>query len=66
VSDKLTSLLRFVQTEMGNNGARVFGLEKAFLTVKESCDGMVELFDSAKKESHGGKFWNYDGKPEGW
>jgi norsolorinic acid ketoreductase len=56
----------WVQTETGNGGARFFGLEKAPQTVKESCDGMVKLFDKATKESHGGKVWNYEGNQEAW
>jgi norsolorinic acid ketoreductase len=37
-------------------------MEKAAVTVEDSCDGMVKLLDSVTKESHGGKFWEYTGE----
>ena len=33
---------RFVQTDMGNAGARSFGMEKAFVTVEDSVAGVVK------------------------
>lgn len=60
-------LCSFVQTEMGNNGARILlGREKAFIGVDESCDGMVQFIDAATKDSHGGKFWDNEGKQVSW
>lgn len=47
---------------MGNTGARYFGLEKAYLTVEESCDGMVEVIEKSTKETHGGKIWGHLGE----
>ena len=52
----------WVQTDLGNKGAVLFGVEKATVTVDDSCDGMVKLLDSVTKESHGGKFWEYTGE----
>ncbi|KAH8779993.1 hypothetical protein F5883DRAFT_449343 [Diaporthe sp. PMI_573] len=57
----------FVQTEMGNMGARLLlGLEEAFIGVDESCNGIVQLIDAATKDSHGGRFWDNEGKPLSW
>jgi norsolorinic acid ketoreductase len=56
----------WVQTELGNTGARAFGLEKAALTVEESCSGVVMLIEKATKEGHGGKLWGHDGELLVW
>lgn len=56
----------WVQTEMGNFGAKAFGIEHAPLGIKESCDGVVALVDSATKETHGGGFWGHDGEKLAW
>ncbi|KAG8160907.1 hypothetical protein KVR01_009171 [Diaporthe batatas] len=57
----------FVQTDMGNLGARtVLGMEKASIGVDESCDGVVKVIDTATKESHGGRFWDFEGKSLTW
>ena len=34
---------RFVQTEMGNSSAVLFGLEKAHISVEESVSGLVKV-----------------------
>lgn len=51
---------------MGNASARLLGLEKAFIGVDESCDGIVRVIDAATKDSHGGKLWDNDGKLLNW
>lgn len=51
---------------MGNGGAAMLGLEKADITVEESVVPMIALFDAATRETHGGKFWNYDGTQKAW
>jgi norsolorinic acid ketoreductase len=52
---------------MGNMGARLLlGLEEAFIGVDESCNGIVQLIDAATKDSHGGRFWDNEGKPLSW
>jgi hypothetical protein len=51
---------------MGNRSARTIGLEKAYITVDESCNGIVQLIDAATKDSHGGKFWDNEGKQLSW
>ncbi|KAH4198234.1 hypothetical protein HBH69_193230 [Parastagonospora nodorum] len=43
----------FVQTEMGNKGAKIFGMEKAFLTVEDSTNFLVLTIDKATKETSG-------------
>ncbi|KAL9621505.1 MAG: hypothetical protein Q9160_004035 [Pyrenula sp. 1 TL-2023] len=56
----------WVQTDMGNRGATLSGLEKAPQTLEESIVGMMNVFDAAERETHGGKFWAYDGTTVAW
>jgi norsolorinic acid ketoreductase len=56
----------WVQTDLGNTGARALGLESAYITVDESCDGMVKVIASSSKETHGGKKVLYTGAIEEW
>ncbi|KAK6953012.1 hypothetical protein Daesc_005309 [Daldinia eschscholtzii] len=55
----------WTQTDMGNNAAKSVGLEKALITIDESCDGIFKVIKQATKES-GRKLWNYDGKTKAW
>ncbi|EXJ55060.1 uncharacterized protein A1O5_12799 [Cladophialophora psammophila CBS 110553] len=67
--EKLTAFVAhpgWVRTDMGDSGARVFGLEHAPDSLLDSCDGMIKLFDEATKETHGGKLWQYDGIQLPW
>ena len=48
----------WVQTDMGNAGAKVAGMEQAPLTLKQSVDGITKLIDEATRETHSGKYWN--------
>ncbi|KAI0119552.1 NAD(P)-binding protein [Daldinia grandis] len=52
----------WVQTELGNAGARGLGVEQAPLGVDESCDGMVRMLTISTKAEHGGKMVSYDGE----
>lgn len=52
----------WVQTEMGNEGARTFGVEKAPVTVEDSVNGMYEVLTTATKEKWGGKVVLYTGE----
>ena len=52
----------FVQTEMGNKGARTFGMEEAPTTVDESVGGMVNVLTTGTKENYGGKVVLYNGE----
>ncbi|KAI8628947.1 NAD(P)-binding protein [Xylariaceae sp. FL1651] len=56
----------FVQTEAGNRAAQAFGLSQATVTIEESCDGLMKIFDNASKATHGGKLWRFDGIEVGW
>ncbi|KAI2615380.1 hypothetical protein GGR54DRAFT_632248 [Hypoxylon sp. NC1633] len=56
----------WVQTELGNAGAVGLGLEKAELTLDESCDGMMQVFSTSTKEKHGGKMVLYNGEIGDW
>lgn len=67
--DKLTAFVihpGWCQTDMGNSAAVIFRLEQAPVEVMEACSGILQLIDRAGKESHGGKFWNYDGEQLAW
>lgn len=66
IPPRLTLIDSWVQTDMGNSGAQVFGLEEAPDSLDESVDGMVKLFDAATKETHGGKFWHHHGEQDAW
>lgn len=52
----------WVQTEMGNTAAHLFGVAAAPLTVDESVDGLFRLLTTATKEEHGGKVVLYTGE----
>ncbi|KAI9840234.1 MAG: hypothetical protein M1837_001817 [Sclerophora amabilis] len=56
----------FVQTDMGNAGARQFGMAEASNTIKESIDGVVSKIDTATKGETSGKFLSFDGTPMMW
>ncbi|KAJ7449396.1 hypothetical protein B0H11DRAFT_2202080 [Mycena galericulata] len=56
----------WVQTDMGNAGARYFGMKEAQVTVDDSCDGMVQLYATSTKAKHGGKMVLYDGEIMSW
>jgi norsolorinic acid ketoreductase len=56
----------WVQTDLGNEGARNAGMSSAPLTVEQSVHGMLTQLDGATRETHGGKPINYDGKVLPW
>ena len=56
----------FVQTDMGNNGARKFGMEKAFTEVEDCVSGMVSIVDGATREKTSGRFPSWDGGDFPW
>ncbi|KAL2862579.1 uncharacterized protein BJX67DRAFT_295608 [Aspergillus lucknowensis] len=47
-----------VQTDMGNAGARVMGLEEAPNTIEEAITKTTATIDAATREATSGKFWN--------
>ncbi|KAK3334212.1 hypothetical protein B0T19DRAFT_484097 [Cercophora scortea] len=51
----------FAQTDMGNAGAKFFGLEQAVVTVKDSVEGILKVIDSGTRQSVSGRFLQYDG-----
>ncbi|KAL6819836.1 hypothetical protein V8C40DRAFT_281169 [Trichoderma camerunense] len=55
----------FVQTDMGNRGAKAQGLEKAPVTVEDSTAGLVKLIDAASRETTG-RFLDLDGGEIPW
>ncbi|CZR67895.1 probable aflatoxin biosynthesis ketoreductase nor-1 [Phialocephala subalpina] len=56
----------WVQTEIGNRGARLYGIEKATTTIEESTEGILKVIDTATKETHSGKMWTWEGKQVPW
>lgn len=53
-----------VSTDMGTKGAEGFGRsleELGAITPEHSAKSLLAVIDVAKKETHGGKFWNYSG-----
>ncbi|KAJ0415699.1 hypothetical protein BJY00DRAFT_304726 [Aspergillus carlsbadensis] len=56
-----------VQTEMGNKGAREFGMEEAPNTIEEAITKTTAKIDEATRETASGKFWNViDGTEVPW
>jgi norsolorinic acid ketoreductase len=62
----LKSTIRFVQTDMGNNGARRVGMEKAFTEVDVCVSGLVSIMDEATREKTSGHFCTWDGGEFAW
>ena len=56
----------FVQTDLGNEGARAFGMEQAPTTVDESVGGMYQVLTTATKNKYGGKVVLYTGEVQTW
>ncbi|KAL4903270.1 hypothetical protein BDW74DRAFT_169149 [Aspergillus multicolor] len=56
----------FVQSDLGNNAARMLGLEAAPVTIEESARGVVGVIDASTKETHSGKLWKWTGEQEPW
>jgi hypothetical protein len=56
----------WLQTDMGNAGARAFGYEEAPMTIEESVGAMVPLIEKSTKESHGGRLWGQEGELLAW
>ncbi|KAJ7626956.1 hypothetical protein FB45DRAFT_795196 [Roridomyces roridus] len=49
----------WVATDMGNGGAKAFGMEQAPVTVEDSINGVLSRIDGATKEKSSGKFFNF-------
>jgi hypothetical protein len=67
--EKLTAFVMspgWVQTELGNVGAKFFGFDEAPTSLDESCDRMVPLIEGATKEKHGGKLIGFEGDQLIW
>ncbi|KIV80699.1 hypothetical protein PV11_08183 [Exophiala sideris] len=56
----------WAQTDNGNHAARLWGLEKAAITVEESVAGLVNVIDGSTWEATSGKFMQYDGTTMAW
>ncbi|KAH7400158.1 aflatoxin biosynthesis ketoreductase-like protein nor-1 [Cadophora sp. MPI-SDFR-AT-0126] len=56
----------WVQTEMGNLGARSSGMEEAPVTLKDSIHGMLSKIDGATREKTSGTFQSFDDTEYTW
>ncbi|WWC66329.1 uncharacterized protein I206_100230 [Kwoniella pini CBS 10737] len=56
----------WVQTEMGDRGAKWAGMEKAPLTVEESVSGIIKVINEATKDKYSGLHIRYDGSQSKW
>ncbi|KAH7133772.1 hypothetical protein EDB81DRAFT_887583 [Dactylonectria macrodidyma] len=66
---KLTVLVvdpGFLDTDMGNRGAKILGIEKPPHNAGDNAKAMVKLVDAATRETHSGKFWTFDSKEVPW
>ncbi|KAL8683905.1 MAG: hypothetical protein Q9224_006052 [Gallowayella concinna] len=55
-----------VQTDMGNTGARLFGMGEAPVPTKDSVAGCVAQIDAATKEKGSGNFAGWNGEDFPW
>ena len=53
-----------VQSDAGNHGAHLAGMEKAPTTIEDSCRRVLQFVFEAKRDTHGGKFFNADNGTE--
>ncbi|KAK7542634.1 putative aflatoxin biosynthesis ketoreductase nor-1 [Phyllosticta citribraziliensis] len=56
----------FVQTDMGNAGAAMFGLKEATTTIEDSVNYIVSTIDGASKEKTSGHFPTIEGGEFAW
>jgi len=56
----------WVQTDMGNMGARSAGMKEAPTTVEESVSGLLDKIDNATREKTSGTFQSFDGYEWKW
>lgn len=58
----------WVQTAMGEKAAGYAGLspEDVPVTLEQSVNGLITLFDKADKEVYSGKFWDFNGEIVPW
>lgn len=52
----VNSVSRWAQTDMGNGGAKLAGLEKATTTIDDCVAGMLKVIDESTREKTGGRF----------
>lgn len=51
---------------MCNAGAKAAGMAKAEITLEESVNGLISVFDQATKEETSGKLMNYNREVLPW
>lgn len=59
-----------VMTDMTVDGMRKAGMppppKEYTVELEDSVDGMVKVIGEARRETHGGKFIEYNGEPVAW
>ncbi|KAF1976720.1 hypothetical protein BU23DRAFT_11402 [Bimuria novae-zelandiae CBS 107.79] len=56
----------WVQTDLGQAGAKGLGFETAPTTVEESCNGMMVRLGETSRAAHGGKYVHWFGGEDEW
>lgn len=58
----------WVSTNMGVKAATWAGMSPSDVpvTIEDSVGGLVSFFEKADRATHGGRFWDQDGKPVPW
>ena len=56
----------FVQTDLGNAGARFFGMKEATTTIADATNYVVKTIDDATREKTSGHFPTIEGGDFAW
>jgi norsolorinic acid ketoreductase len=56
----------WVQTDMGNAGAKANNMDQAPVKIEDSIQGQLQVIDGATREKTSGRFWDFDGKELAW
>ncbi len=56
----------FVQTEIGNRAAQIFGMDAPPITVEDSVNGVFQVLTTATKEKFGGKVVLFNGEVQSY
>lgn len=51
---------------MGNNAAKLFGVDGAEIEIEDSTKGLIAVIEAAKRETHSGRFLSYKGGDYPW
>lgn len=62
----LTKRARFVQTDMGNAGAKLVGMKEATTPIDDCVAGMLKVIDESTREKTSGRFPIWEGGEFPW